>query len=44
MGFINLDETNDHLLKFECSLEEEGPTLQPLANSIMVLMVRGLFT
>ena len=44
MGFINLGKTNDHLLKFERSLEEGGPTLQPLANSMMVFMVRGLFT
>ena len=44
MGFINLGKTNDHLLKFECSLEEEDPTLKPLANSMMVFMVRGLFT
>ena len=44
MGFINLGETDDHLLKFERSLEEGGPTLQPLANSMMVFMVRGLLT
>ena len=44
MEFINLSETNDHLLKFERSLEEGGLTLQPLANSKMVFEVRGLFT
>jgi len=34
MGFINLGQT----------WRRGGPTLQPLANSRMVFMVRGLFT
>ncbi len=34
---------NDHLLKFEQSLEKED-TQEPLANSMLVLMVRGLFS
>ena len=39
IGFTN---TNDHLLKFEQSLTEDQPT-SPLAKSMMVFMVRGLF-
>ncbi len=44
LGFVNLGETNAHLLEFERSLEEGGRSSQPLANSMLVFMVRGLFS
>ena len=43
VGFVNLRATNNHLLQFQAALESES-TLQPLANSMLVLMVRGLFS
>ena len=42
MGFIKLGETNDHLLNFECSLEEGGPST--INRYEVVFMVHGLFT
>ena len=40
---MNLGETNDHLLQFESSLSIDTPALS-LATSMLVLMVRGLFS
>lgn len=45
VGFCNLGEINDHLLSFERSLDaESGDAQTPLAKTMMVFMVRGLFT
>lgn len=45
IGFCNLGEINDHLLSFERSLDADNDTsTPPLAKTIMVFMVRGLFT
>lgn len=42
IGFTKLGDVNDHLLQFERSLAEDQ-TSPPLAKSMMVFMVRGLF-
>ncbi len=46
IGFCNLGSVNNHLLSFERSIDVDGgTTVTPvLAKSIMVFMVRGLFT
>ena len=42
IGFVNLGETNNHLVKYEASLDGDySPTI---AKSMMVLMVRGLIS
>lgn len=43
IGFVDLGDINSHLVSFEKSLHEDfsGPDL---ANSMMVVMVRGLFS
>ena len=43
IGFTNLGETNNSLLKFESALSGDEQYQQPLATSMIVLMVRGLF-
>ena len=42
IGFANLGEISDHLLKFENALYVKD-TPQQLASSMVVLMIRGLF-
>ena len=42
IGFVNLGKTNNQLLEFEEALLSEKTEL-PLASSMLVLMVRGLF-
>ena len=46
MGFVNLGSVNNHLLSFEKSVcaNAETPALPTLATSMIVFMVRGLFT
>ncbi len=44
IGFTNLGEINQHLLAFERTLSEEAASDGPLANSMTMFMVRGLFT
>ena len=44
IGFANLGDINDHLLQFESSLLEDKQTSPLLAKSMMVFMVRGLFS
>lgn len=44
IGFTNLGEVNAELAAFEKSLEEDSMTHEPLANSMLVMMVRGLFS
>lgn len=43
IGFANLGDINSHLSDFERSLEDNTDILQPLAKSMLVLMVRGIF-
>lgn len=43
VGFVNLGDINSHLVKFEKSLSGEDQT-EPLAKSMLTIMVRGLFT
>ena len=44
IGFANLWDTNTHLLQFQHSLEGgKGAALQPMARTMFVFMVRGLF-
>ena len=46
VGFANLGETNNHLLAFERSLQaaSSNDKLELLARTMMVMMVRGLFS
>lgn len=44
IGFSNLGEINEHLLQFERSLLKDTPTSPQLAKTMMVFMVRGLFS
>ena len=44
IGFANLGDINDHLLQFESSLLEDKQMSPRLAKSMMVFMVRGLFS
>ena len=43
VGFENLGDTNNHLIQFEAALSGDTAP-RPLAKSMLVLMVRGLFT
>lgn len=47
MGFVNLGSINNHLLRFEAAIRDNRDGMnhpRPLANSMLVLMVRGLFS
>ena len=45
VGFVNLGDTNSHLLEFEQSLlQDMTPSRPQLAKTMMTFMVRGLFT
>lgn len=44
VGFVNLGDTNAHLLKYEQSLSGEDQQTEPLAKSMFTIMIRGLFT
>ena len=45
IGFVNLGSVNDLLLKYESYLKSESDKTSPqLAKSMLVFMVRGLFT
>lgn len=45
IGFMNLGEMNNHLTKLQKALEGTGEaTITPLAKSLLVLMIRGLFS
>ena len=44
IGFTNLGDINNHLLAFEHSMEGNKHEENVLAKSMMVFMVRGLFT
>ena len=42
-GFSNLGEVNSHFSEFEASTKDSDDSREPLANSVLVLMVRSLF-
>ena len=44
IGFVNLGDINSHLLRFERSLSGDEYVAEPLAKSMLTMMVRGLFT
>ena len=44
IGYANLGDLNDHLLHFEQSLSDSAPASPKLAKTMMVFMVRGLFS
>ena len=44
IGFTNLGEINTHLSKFGESLKDNPCKLEQLANSMLVIMVKGLFS
>ena len=44
IGFANLGDINDHLVQFEKCLMEDKPAPPQLAKTMMVFMVRGLFS
>ena len=44
IGFANLGDVNTHLLAFESQLSEKEQADEGLAKTMMVFMVRGLFT
>ncbi len=43
LGFTDLGDLNNHLLEFE-RIVEDGEEKEQVAKSMMVIMVRGLFT
>ncbi|KAL5475437.1 hypothetical protein EMCRGX_G025254 [Ephydatia muelleri] len=44
IGFTNLGDISDHLSEFEQTLQDDGTTLRHLAKTMLVFMVRGLFS
>lgn len=44
IGFTNLGDITSHLAEFERSLESDRFPTNSIANSMLVLMVRGLFS
>ena len=44
IGFSNLGEINTHLLAFENEINGSTAQEESLANTVMVLMVQGIFT
>ena len=46
VGFVNLGDTNNHLARFEQLLSEDDDATYktPLAKSMLVFMVKGIFT
>ena len=46
VGFVNLGDTNNHLARFEQLLSEDDDATDktPLAKSMLVFMVKGIFT
>lgn len=43
VGFTNIGDVNSHLTEYEQSMKEQEQIEDKLANSMLVLMVRGLF-
>ena len=43
-GFVDIGKLNSHLLEYEQSLHNDGARVEPLADSMLVFMVRGLLS
>ena len=44
VGFADLGDVSNHLLAFERAVKGDGKTAPALAKTMMVFMVRGLFS
>ena len=45
IGFMNLGDMNNHLISLQRAAENgESEKIRPLAKSLLVIMVRGLFS
>ena len=44
IGFVNLGQTNQHLLQFQKAIEGDNTDSEELAKTMFTFMVRGLFT
>lgn len=45
IGFMNLGDINNHFINLQRAAEEgKSEKIQPLAKSLLVIMVRGLFS
>lgn len=44
IGYTNLGDMTNHLVEFECAVKGNNNESSVLAKSMMVMMVRGLFT
>jgi hypothetical protein len=44
VGFVDLGDINNHLMRLQKSLDGNVNALTPLSKSLLVLMVRGLFS
>ena len=44
IGFVNLGQTNQHLLQFQKAIEGDNTESEELAKTMFTFMVRGLFT
>ena len=44
VGFVDLGDVNNHLLAFEREVKGDKKLLHSLAKTMMVFMVRGIFT
>lgn len=42
IGFANLGDINNHLLSFKRSLSDEPEQMPAIANSMLLIMIRGL--
>ena len=44
LGFIDLGDINNHLISLEKNIEDHAISSIPLPNSMLVLLVKGLFS
>ena len=44
ISYQNLGDINNHLLRYEAALSGDSPLDKPIAQTMLVFMVRGLFT
>ena len=45
IGFMNLGDTNNHFMNLQQAAEDgQSGKIRPLAKSLLVIMVRGLFS
>ena len=43
LGFVDMGDINNQLLRFECSLEDTNDLQETVAKQMLVFMVRGIF-